>query len=239
MNTGVVDPLAAIGDVAREQGCWFHVDGAYGAVGAALPELAALYRGMERADSVAMDPHKWLYVPYEAGATLVRDPATLRAMFAHRAEYLALEEDSYLEGPVWISDLGPQLTREFRALKVWAVMQAVGLERYRELWRNDIAVAREIVRLAAREPRLEVPAASDLSCFCVRYVPGRGDANAFNRTLLDRTHRDGRMFVSGTMLDGRFVLRGCVTNFRSTLADAEICVATIVELGRQLEEEHA
>ena len=131
------------------------------------------------------------------------------------------------------------LTREFRALKVWAVMQAVGLERYRELWRNDIAVAREIVRLAAREPRLEVPAASDLSCFCVRYVPGRGDANAFNRTLLDRTHRDGRMFVSGTMLEGRFVLRGCVTNFRSTLADAEICVATIVELGRQLEEEHA
>ena len=239
VNTGVVDPLAAIGDVAREHGCWFHVDGAYGAVGAALPELAALYRGMERADSVAMDPHKWLYVPYEAGATLVRDPATLRAMFAHRAEYLALEEDSYLEGPVWISDLGPQLTREFRALKVWAVMQAVGLERYRELWRNDIAVAREIVRLAARQPRLEVPAASDLSCFCVRYVPGRGDANAFNRTLLDRTHRDGRMFVSGTMLEGRFVLRGCVTNFRSTLADAEICVATIVELGRHLEEEHA
>ncbi len=239
VNTGVVDPLGAIADVAQEYGCWFHVDGAYGAVGAALPELAALYRGMERADSVAMDPHKWLYVPYEAGATLVRDPATLRAMFAHRAEYLALEEDSYLEGLVWISDLGPQLTREFRALKVWAVMQAVGLELYRELWRNDIAVAREIGRLAALEPRLEVPTGSDLSCFCVRYVPRRGDANAFNRTLLDRTHRDGRMFVSGTMLDGRFVLRGCVTNFRSTLADARICVETIVELGRQLEEERA
>ena len=239
VNTGVVDPLAAIADVAHEHGCWFHVDGAYGAVGVALPELTALYRGMERADSVAMDPHKWLYVPYEAGATLVRDPATLRAMFAHRAEYLALEEDSYLEGPVWISDLGPQLTREFRALKVWAVMQAVGLEVYRELWRNDIAVAREIARLAALEPRLEVPAGSDLSCFCVRYVPRRGDANAFNRTLLDRTHRDGRMFVSGTMLDGQFVLRGCVTNFRSTLADARICVETIVQLGRQLEEERA
>src|SRR5437870_9580515 len=221
VNTGVVDPLAAIADVAAEHGCWFHVDGAYGAVAAALPELATLYRGIERADSIALDPHKWLYVPYEAGATLVRDPATLRAMFAHRAEYLVLEEDSYLEGPVWISDLGPQLTREFRALKVWAVMQAVGLDRYRELWRSDIAVAREILRLAARQPRLEVPAASDLSCFCVRYVPGRGDANAFNRTLLDRTHRDGRMFVSGTMLDGRFVLRGCVTNCRSTPADAE------------------
>jgi glutamate/tyrosine decarboxylase-like PLP-dependent enzyme len=237
VNTGVVDPLNAAADVAREYGCWFHVDGAYGAVGAALPELASLYRGIERADSVALDPHKWLYVPYEAGATLVRDPATLRAMFAHRAEYLALEEDSYLEGPVWISDLGPQLTREFRALKVWAVMQAVGLDGYRELWRSDMAVAREVARLAREHPRLEVLAPTDLSCFCVRYVPRCGDPNAFNRTLLDRTHRDGRMFISGTTLDGKFALRGCVTNYRSTLADAQTCVDTIVELGEALEEE--
>ncbi|HVH68221.1 MAG TPA: pyridoxal-dependent decarboxylase [Gemmatimonadales bacterium] len=237
VNTGVVDPIADVGDAAQEHDCWFHVDGAYGAVGAALPELAPRYRGMERADSVAMDPHKWLYVPYEAGATLVRDPATLRAMFAHRAEYLTLEEQSYLEGAVWLSDMGPQLTREFRALKVWAVMQAVGLERYRELWRNDIAVAREIARRAAQEPRLEVLAPSDLSCFCVRYRPARGDANAFNRTLLDRTHRDGRMFISGTTLDGKFALRGCVTNFRSTLADARLGVDIILELGNQLEME--
>ncbi|HET7296754.1 MAG TPA: aminotransferase class V-fold PLP-dependent enzyme [Gemmatimonadales bacterium] len=239
VNTGVVDPIAEVADAAQEHGCWFHVDGAYGAVGAALPELAGRYRGMERADSVAMDPHKWLYVPYEAGATLVRDPATLRAMFAHRAEYLALEEESYLEGPVWISDLGPQLTREFRALKVWAVMQAIGLEQYRALWRNDIAVAREIVRLARAHPKLEVLGPSDLSCFCVRYLPERGDANAFNRTLLDRTHRDGRMFISGTTLGGKFVLRGCVTNFRSTLADTKVCIDAIAELGGQLEKERA
>jgi aromatic-L-amino-acid decarboxylase len=238
VNTGVVDPIAEIADAAQEHGCWFHVDGAYGAVGAALPELAGRYRGVDRADSVAMDPHKWLYVPYEAGATLVRDPATLRAMFAHRAEYLALEEESYLEGPVWISDLGPQLTREFRALKVWAVMQAIGLEQYRTLWRSDIAVAREVVRLARQHPKLEVLAPSDLSCFCLRYRPERRDANAFNRTLLDRTHRDGRMFISGTTLDGKFVLRGCVTNFRSTPADAQICVDTIMELAAQLEREH-
>jgi glutamate/tyrosine decarboxylase-like PLP-dependent enzyme len=215
------------------------VDGAYGAVGAALPELAARYEGIAQADSVALDPHKWLYVPYEAGATLVRDPATLRAMFAMRPEYLALEEDSYLEGPVWPSDLGPQLTREFRALKVWAVMQAVGLERYRDLWRNDIAVAREITALARQHPRLDVPTGSDLSCFCVRYLPRQGDANGFNRRLLDRIHRDGRMFVSGTLLDGRFTLRGCVTNFRSTLADAAVCIETIVQLAEQLEQEGA
>src|SRR5947208_14023625 len=104
-------------------------------------------------------------------------------MFAHRAEYLALEQDSYLEGPVWISDLGPQLTREFRALKVWAVMQALGVERYRELWRSDIAVAREIERLARQHPRLEVLATSGLSWFGLRYVPGRVDAHAFNHSL--------------------------------------------------------
>jgi aromatic-L-amino-acid/L-tryptophan decarboxylase len=178
-----------------------------------------------------------LYVPYEAGATLVRDPATLRAMFALRPDYLAVEEDAYLAGRVWISDLGPQLSRAFRALKVWAVVQAVGLDRYRELWRNDIAVAHEIARLARAHPRLEVLASSDLSCFAFRYVPRRGDTNAFNRKLLDRTHRDGRMFITGTMLDGKFALRGCVTNFRSTLEDAQICVDTVVELGEALEAE--
>ncbi|MGH7645592.1 MAG: pyridoxal phosphate-dependent decarboxylase family protein [Gemmatimonadales bacterium] len=237
VNTGAIDPLGAIADVAGANGCWFHVDGAYGAMGAALPELAERYRGIERADSVAVDPHKWLYVPYEAGATLVRDPAALRAMFALRPEYLTLERDSYLEGAVWLSDMGPQLTREFRALKVWAVMQAVGLEGYRALWRNDIAVAREIARLAGQHPRLDVVAPSDLSCFCLRYVPRAGDPNAFNRTLLDRIHRDGRIFISGTVLNGGFALRGTVTNYRSTLEDARVCVETIVELGEELEAE--
>ncbi len=237
VNSGVIDPLGAIADVAEANQCWFHVDGAYGAMGAALPELAQRYRGLERADSVAVDPHKWLYVPYEAGATLVRDPGTLRAMFALRPEYLTLERDSYLEGAVWLSDMGPQLTREFRALKVWAVMQAIGLEGYRALWRNDIAVAREIARLAAEHPRLEVVAPTDLSCFCLRYVPRGGDPDAVNRALLDRSHRDGRIFISGTVLGGRFVLRGCVTNYRSTLDDARVCVETIAELGEELERE--
>lgn len=239
VNTGVVDPLARIADVARAQGLWFHVDGAYGAVGAALPELAPLYRGLERADSVAVDPHKWLYVPYECGATLVRDPAALRAMFAVRPDYLALNEDGYLEGPVWLSDMGPQLSREFRALKAWAVMLAVGVDGYRGLWRNDIAVAKEITRLAAAHPRLETAAASDLSCFALRFKPRNAASDAFNRRLLDRIHRDGRIFITGTVLDGRFALRGCVTNYRSTLADARVCVETVVELGERLEREPA
>lgn len=230
VNTGVVDPLARIADVAGAHGLWFHVDGAYGAFGAALPELAPRYRGIERADSVAADPHKWLYVPYEAGATLVRDPAALHAMFAMRPDYLAADHDSYLEGPVWLSDMGPQLTREFRALKVWAVLQAVGLDGYRALWRNDIAVAREITQLAGAHPRLEVAARSDLSCFCLRYKPRADESDAFNRRLLEAILRDGRMILAGTMIDRRFTLRGCVTNFRSTLEDARICIETTLEL---------
>jgi len=237
VNTGVVDPLGRLADVARAEGLWFHVDGAYGAPAAALPELATLYRGIERADSVAVDPHKWLFVPYECGATLVRDPRTLKAMFALRPDYLALDEESYLEGQVWLSDLGPQLTREFRALKVWAVMQAVGLDGYRALWRNDITVAREITRLAAAHPRLEVAAQSDLSCFAFRFLPHNAEIGVFNRKLLDRIHRDGRIFISGTVIGGRFTLRGCVTNYRSTLEDARVCVDTVVELGEALDRE--
>src|SRR5919106_1532396 len=203
VNTGVVDPIEAVARVAEANRMWCHVDGAYGALAAALPELAPLYRGIERADSVAVDPHKWLYVPYECGATIVRDPAT----------------------------------REFRALKVWTVMQAVGLEGYRALWRNDIIVAKEITRLAAAHPRLEVLAQSDLSCFALRFKPRNAEINAFNRKLLDRTHRDGRIFITGTVLAGRFALRGCVTNFRSTLDDARVCVETVVDLGDALDRE--
>jgi len=235
VNTGVVDPLARIADVAQTHGLWFHVDGAYGAFAAALPELAPRYRGIERADSVAADPHKWLYVPYEAGAVLVRDPAALHAMFAVRPDYLAADHDSYLEGPLWLSDMGPQLTREFRALKVWTVLQAVGLDGYRALWRNDIAVAREIVQLAGAHPRLEVPAHSDLSCFCLRYKPRADEPDAFNRRLLEAILRDGRMILTGTMIDRRFTLRGCVTNFRSTLEDARVCIETILELAEALD----
>jgi glutamate/tyrosine decarboxylase-like PLP-dependent enzyme len=239
VNTGVVDPLSRIAEAARTHHLWFHVDGAYGAFAAALPDVAPLFRGIERADSVAADPHKWLYVPYEAGATLVRDPAALRAAFAVRPDYLVLDEDNYLDGPVWLSDMGPQLSRGFRALKVWAVVQAIGLDGYRALWRNDIAVAREITRLAAAHPRLDVPARSDLSCFCLRYRPRAADADHFNRRLLDRILRDGRIVVTGTMIDGAFTLRGCVTNYRSTLEDARTCVETVAELGAVLEREGA
>ncbi len=237
VNTGAVDRLDALADVAEEVSCWFHVDGAYGAFAGSLPELGERYRGIERADSVAADPHKWLYVPVEAGAVLVRDPETLESAFATRADYFALQEGSYIEGSVWLPDRTLQLSRGFRALKIWAVIQAIGMDGYRELWRNDIAVAREVTRLAGANPKLEVLAESDLSIFCIRYLPEHGDVDAFNRRLLDRIHRDGRHFATPVVLNGRYGLRGCVLNFRSTLNDARLFVETVLQLGAELERE--
>lgn len=237
VNTGAVDPLAEIGEVARREGLWFHVDGAYGAVGAALPELAERYRGLADADSLVVDPHKWLYVPYEAGAVLVRDPRDLHAAFATRAEYLEVGDEDYFSGPVWFHERGPQLSRGFRALKVWAVMRHIGLEGYRELWRRDLATAGELRRLAGSRDRIELFPSTDLSVSCFRYVPRHGDASEFNRRLLDRVHRDGRLFISGTTLDDEFFLRACIINFRSTPDDARIAIETVVELGEAMEGE--
>jgi glutamate/tyrosine decarboxylase-like PLP-dependent enzyme len=237
VNSGAVDPLSDIAEVARREGLWFHVDGAYGAVGAALAELADQYRGLDQADSIVVDPHKWLYVPYEAGAVLVRDPETLHQAFATQADYLEVQEEDYFNGPLWFHERGPQLSRGFRALKVWAVMRHIGMEGYRELWRHDLATAAELRRRAEDHPRLELARSTHLSVCCFRYLPERADQNAFNRLLLDRIHRDGRLFVSGTTLEGTFHLRACIINFRSTLDDARIAVETVVELGEELERE--
>lgn len=235
VNTGVIDPLARVADLTAREGLWFHVDGAYGAVGAALPELAERYEGLERADSVVLDPHKWLYTPYEAGAVLVKHRDVLARAFATRADYLEVLEDDYFSGPVWYHEYGPQLSRGFRALKVWAVMRHIGLERYRELWRQDIRTAHALAHYAQSQPPLEVGPAGDLSVCCFRYVPASGDADRFNRSLLDAIHRDGRAFVSGTTLGGRFYLRACIINFRSTEDDARLVVETVVELAQRLE----
>lgn len=237
VNTGVIDPLSDIGEIARAEGLWFHVDGAYGAIGAALPELAERFRGLADADSVAIDPHKWLYVPYEAGAVLVRDREALRRAFATKASYLEVGEDDYFNGPLWYHQQGPQLSRGFRALKVWAVMRQLGVEGYRTLWRNDIAAAAELARLVTATPPLELVGAPELSICCFRYVPTTGDPNRFNRRLLNRVQEDGRLFVSGTTAGDVYCLRACIVNFRTTPEDLRLAATAIVELGGRLERE--
>jgi glutamate/tyrosine decarboxylase-like PLP-dependent enzyme len=235
VNAGAIDPLAAIRDVARGEDLWFHVDGAYGAIGAALPELAGRYAGMADADSLTIDPHKWLYVPYEAGAVLVRDRNALTRAFATKADYLEVDETDYFSGPLWFYQQGPQLSRAFRALKVWCVIRELGVEGFRALWRSDLAVAAELRRAVAAHPRLELVGPSDLSIVCFRYVPRRGDAEALNRRLVNRIQQDGRLFVSGTLVRGTYALRAAILNFRSTAADARLTTEVVAELGEELE----
>jgi aromatic-L-amino-acid decarboxylase len=235
VNTGAIDPLAALRDVARAESLWFHVDGAYGAVGAALPELADRYQGLADADSLTIDPHKWLYVPYEAGAVLVRDRNALTRAFATKADYLEVDDTDYYNGPLWFHQQGPQLSRAFRALKVWCVLRELGVEGLRELWRHDLATA-EALRSAVRaHPRLELVGPSDLSIVCFRYVPGHGDADALNHLLVNRLQRDGRLFVSGTVVSGTRCLRAAILNFRSSAADAQLAADVVAELGAELE----
>lgn len=239
VNTGAIDPLAPIRDVARTEGLWFHVDGAYGAAGAALPERADRYAGLADADSLAVDPHKWLYVPYEAGCVLVRDRNVLTRAFATKADYLEVDETDYFSGPLWFHQQGPQLSRAFRALKVWAVMREIGVAGYRELWRRDLATAAELRRAVADHPRLElVGPASELSIVCFRYLPrAAADANRFNRRLVDRIQKDGRLFVSATTVRGTACLRAAILNFRSGPDDARLAARAVAELGETLEGE--
>jgi len=236
VNNGAIDPLEEMHRVARRESLWFHVDGAFGAVGAALPELADQYAGLSSADSIVVDPHKWLYIPYEAGAVLVRDRNALTRAFATQAAYLEVQDDSYFSGPLWYYQQGPQLSRAFRALKVWAVMRQIGVNGFRELWRRDLAAAAELRRLVEDHPRLELVGISGLSIVCFRYVPASSDPDAFNRRLVDLIQKDGRLFVSGTDVDGAFCLRAAIVNFHTTLDDVRLAADAIVELGGELEE---
>jgi aromatic-L-amino-acid decarboxylase len=235
VNAGAIDPLVAIRDVARGEDLWFHVDGAYGAIGAALPELADRYAGLADADSLTADPHKWLYVPYEAGAVLVRDRNALTRAFATKADYLEVDETDYFSGPLWFHQQGPQLSRAFRALKVWCVMRELGVAGYRALWRQDLAVAAELRRAVTAHPRLELVGPSDLSIVCFRYLPRRGDPDALNHTLVNRIQQDGRVFVSGTQVRGTYALRAAILNYRSTPADARLTADVVAELGDALD----
>ena len=242
VSTGVVDPLDEIAAVCREQDLWFHVDGAYGGFAAALPETAARFRGFADADSVAVDPHKWLYAPLEAGCALVRDPATLRAAFAYHPPYYHFDETAtnYV-------DYGPQNSRGFRALKIWLAFRQVGAAGYRHMIAEDMRLSRAMADAVRRHPDLEL-ATQDLSITTFRFVPADlrsrvGDEaverhlDAVNRELLDRLQRGGEVFVSNAVIAGRYVLRACIVNFNSGPADVEAVPELAARIGRELDRE--
>ncbi|HSE27730.1 MAG TPA: aminotransferase class V-fold PLP-dependent enzyme, partial [Gemmatimonadales bacterium] len=242
VGTGVVDPLRAIALTCRAHDLWFHVDGAYGAPAAVLPESDPDLRALREADSIALDPHKWLYAPLEAGCVLVRDPDELSRTFSFDPVYYNFAGDPD-DPPVNFLALGPQNSRGFRALKVWLGLRQAGREGIVRLIREDIALARALHRAVAARPELEALSCR-LSIATFRYVPPdlRAEAGShgqyldrLNKAIVDRIQREGEAFVSNAVVDGRYALRACIVNFRTTLADVEALPAIMARTGRDVD----
>jgi aromatic-L-amino-acid/L-tryptophan decarboxylase len=242
VSTGAIDPLREISALCREHQVWFHVDGAYGGFAAALPDAPEDLRALGVADSVAVDPHKWLYAPLEAGCALVRDAAALRAAFAYHPPYYHFDEHAtnYL-------DYGPQNSRGFRALKVWLAMKHIGADGYRQMIGDDIRLSRLMADTVRSHPELALET-QDLSITTFRYVPPDlrsqiGDAeterhlDVLNRTLLDRLQRGGEVFLSNAVINERYLLRACIVNFHTDRQDVEATAGIVARIGRGIDAE--
>ena len=245
INVGAIDPLDAIADVCAEYGLWLHADGACGAVGAMLPELRPHYAGLARADSVSLDPHKWLYIAYECGCVLFRDPETQRRAFTMQASYLqGILPDRYRGHDFY--ELGPQMSRGFRALKLWMSLKHYGAEGYRTLLRQNIRCAAHLDALVRADPDFEALHRPVLNFYCFRFVPARlrdeADAHAatldrLNQEITDAIRASGLAFVMTSQLRGRTVLRLSVCSHRTTLGDIERVFDALRRLGHRLDRE--
>jgi aromatic-L-amino-acid decarboxylase len=244
VSTGAIDPLSDLASICREYNLWFHVDGAYGGFAAVLAERLPELQTLAQADSVAVDPHKWLYAPLEAGCALVRVPNHLHEAFSYHPSYYHLAEDPQ-EAPVNYHEYGPQNSRGFRALKVWLALRQVGREGYRQMIDDDIRLAQELYRLVADHPELEA-VSQNLSITTFRYVPPdfRGESkslelylNQLNTELLTRLQTGGEVFLSNAVVRNQFLLRACVVNFRTSLADIRAIPGIVTRIGRKVDEE--
>ena len=238
VSTGAVDPLPEIGSICREYDLWFHVDGAYGALAARIPDVPADLRALSEADSVAVDPHKWLYAPLEAGCVLVRNPLDLRNAFSYHPPYYVLRDDV-----VNFVDYGLQNSRGFRALKVWLALQHIGRTGYEASIADDIRLSRKLAAALRAHDDFDV-LTQNLSITTFRYVPKDlrsrlGEAsveerlNQLNRDLLAEVEKSGEAFFSNAVIDGRFVLRACIVNFNTTDEDIDALPALVARLAEK------
>src|SRR5215471_15729335 len=239
VDTGAVDPLHEIREVANRFQLWMHVDGSYGAFAVLAESARKLFEGMDQSDSIALDPHKWLYLPVDVGCVIYRDPEAARVAFAHEAEYTRMFGEEADEAFVcW--DYGPELSRRFRALKVWMLLKGVGLDRLSDAIENNLACARHLESLVRKSDDFEMAASVELSIFCFRHLPPQmrnkspEAIDAFNERLLVALQRDGSSYLSNTTLGGRFALRGCVLNYRTTLRDMEILLDDLRRVAKSL-----
>jgi len=246
VGTGAIDPLPAIAKICKEFDLWFHVDGAYGAPAVALDDAGADLKGLRLADSIAIDPHKWLYSSLEAGCLLTRDPDALRDAFAFKPPYYQFDDNEGQEVKNYF-EYGPQNSRGFRALKIWLGFQQAGASGYRRMIADDIALAHRLHEFVGKQPLLEQGTVS-LSISTFRYVPADLHArsaesgavtdylNELNARIATALRLSGRAFVSNAHIGDRYMLRACIVNFRTTLADVELLPELIVQLGRDLDE---
>jgi glutamate/tyrosine decarboxylase-like PLP-dependent enzyme len=239
VGTGAVDPLEEIAAIADAEGAWFHVDGAYGGLAAAYPGAPAELRALARADSLAVDPHKWLYAPLEAGCALVRDPEALDAAFHFAPSYYEFDAEAAVNYFSW----GLQNSRSFRALKVWLALRQAGRTGYARMIGDDVALAATLFERVRAEPELEARTLS-LSIATFRYVPedlaaGGAPVQAYldqlNGELLTALQAGGEAYVSNAVVSGNYLLRACIVNFRTTRDDVMALPGIVVRIGRELD----
>jgi glutamate/tyrosine decarboxylase-like PLP-dependent enzyme len=231
VDIGAIDDLVALGSLCREQGIWFHVDGAFGALGILSPALAPRLAGIERADSIALDFHKWGQVPYDAGFLIVRDGDRHRDTFCAPAAYLRRETRGLAAGSPWPCDLGPDLSRGFSALKTWFTLKTYGTEKLGAVIARTCALARYLEAQILAEPRLELMAPVQLNIVCFRY---RADnADRVNREIVVDIQESGIAAPSTTLLDGQLAIRAAIVNHRTDVGDIEALISAVLDFGAQ------
>ncbi|MGN6579865.1 MAG: pyridoxal phosphate-dependent decarboxylase family protein [Bordetella sp.] len=237
VDVGAVDPLSDLADIARQEGLWLHVDGAFGAMAMLSPELAARLDGIARADSIAFDFHKWVQVPYDAGFVLVRDGQQHLDTFAADAAYLKRETRGIAGDSPWPCDFGPDLSRGFRALKTWFTLQVYGADALGRSIANSCRVARHLEARVRAEPVFELLAPANLNIVCFRYLPaglGSDQADELNAAIVVALHESGVAAPSTTMVNGRLAIRAAIVNHRTGTADVDRLVDAVLEIGARM-----
>jgi aromatic-L-amino-acid decarboxylase len=235
VNTGAIDPLAKIAEITHRNGAWFHIDGAYGAL-AAIADRSR-FNGMELADSISLDPHKWLYQPLDCGCLLYRSSEAAQKAFSHSGDYTRALSADPIEGFAFFEE-SLELSRRFRALKLWLSLRYHGLAAFRESIQKDLAHARRLAEAIKAEPELELVGRGELSAVCFRYRGASGiDETALNRlnaSILKRTQKRGRIYLSNATLTGKFCLRACIVNHRTRDSDIDAIVPEVLASAKEL-----
>jgi len=236
VNTGAIDRLDRLAEICQREKLWFHVDGAFGALAFLAPEMRPQLAGMERGDSLAFDLHKWMYLPYEAGCLLVKNKTAHEKAFAVVPTYLAPHERGLMAGPPWFANYGLQLSRGFRALKIWLAFKAEGIDKFSRLIRQNILQAQYLAQLVRESPWLELLAPAPLNVVCFRFISKNLDEaghNELNRQIMMELHERGIAVPTSTILHGKYALRAAITNHRSRREDFDALARETVRIGEE------